>query len=118
MGIIDVFCTGCELIADKSSNLISTCPHKFNKGGVSLDECKGYISQYNGDTINYHPISKDCNVKKCGNETDAKNSLETFEIGGYEVYFCYACKYFILASCPWGPATAHGVGILTELYVI
>ena len=23
-----------------------------------------------------------------------------------------------LASCPWGPATAHGVGILTELYVI
>ncbi len=24
----------------------------------------------------------------------------------------------ILAICPWGPATAHGVGILTELYVI
>ena len=23
-----------------------------------------------------------------------------------------------LASCPWGPATANGVGILTELYVI
>ncbi len=23
-----------------------------------------------------------------------------------------------LASCPWGPATAYGVGILTELYVI
>ncbi len=23
-----------------------------------------------------------------------------------------------LSSCPWGPATAHGVGILTELYVI
>ncbi len=25
---------------------------------------------------------------------------------------------YILASCPWGPATANGVGILTELYVI
>ncbi len=25
---------------------------------------------------------------------------------------------FLLASCPLGPATAHGVGILTELYVI
>ncbi len=23
----------------------------------------------------------------------------------------------LLASCPWGPATAPGVGILTELYV-
>ncbi len=24
----------------------------------------------------------------------------------------------ILASCPWGPATAHGVGLLTEMYAI
>ncbi len=24
----------------------------------------------------------------------------------------------MLVSCPWGPATAHGVGILTELYAI
>ena len=24
----------------------------------------------------------------------------------------------VLASCPWGPATAHGVGILTESYTI
>ncbi len=23
-----------------------------------------------------------------------------------------------LASCPWGPATAHGVGLLIEMYVI
>ena len=23
-----------------------------------------------------------------------------------------------LASCPWGPATAYGVGVLTKLYVI
>ncbi len=23
-----------------------------------------------------------------------------------------------LASCPWGPATAHGVGLLTEMYAI
>ncbi len=23
-----------------------------------------------------------------------------------------------LASCPWGPATANGVGLLTEMYVI
>ncbi len=23
-----------------------------------------------------------------------------------------------LASCPWGPVTAHGVGILTEMHVI
>ncbi len=27
-------------------------------------------------------------------------------------------NHSILASCPWGPATAHGVGILTELYAI
>ena len=25
---------------------------------------------------------------------------------------------YLLASYPWGPATAHGVGTLTELYVI
>ncbi len=25
---------------------------------------------------------------------------------------------FTLASCPWGPATAHGVGLLTEMYAI
>ncbi len=24
----------------------------------------------------------------------------------------------LLASCPWGPATAHGVGILIKLHVI
>ena len=24
----------------------------------------------------------------------------------------------LLASCPWGPATAHGVGLLTEMYAI
>ncbi len=24
----------------------------------------------------------------------------------------------VLASCPWGLATAHGVGLLTEMYVI
>ena len=23
-----------------------------------------------------------------------------------------------LASCPWGPVTAHGLGLLTEMYVI
>ena len=28
------------------------------------------------------------------------------------------CVITTLDSCPWGPATAHGVGILTELYVI
>ncbi len=27
-------------------------------------------------------------------------------------------NFVLLASCPWGPATAHGVGILTKLYVI
>ncbi len=24
----------------------------------------------------------------------------------------------LLASCPWGPATAPGVGLLTEMYAI
>ena len=24
----------------------------------------------------------------------------------------------VLASCPWGPATDHRVGLLTEMYVI
>ena len=27
-------------------------------------------------------------------------------------------KNFILASCPWGPATAPLMGLLTEMYVI
>ncbi len=26
--------------------------------------------------------------------------------------------YDVLASCQWVPVTAHGVGILTEMYVI
>ncbi len=25
-------------------------------------------------------------------------------------------RYTRLASCPWGPATAHGVGVLSEMY--
>ena len=27
-------------------------------------------------------------------------------------------EYYILASCPWGPVTANGVDLLTEIYVI
>ena len=38
-------------------------------------------------------------------------------------FFClsesnYCQEINLLASCPWGPATVHGVGILTALYVI
>ncbi len=32
--------------------------------------------------------------------------------------FSTIINHEVLASCPWGPATAHGVGILNELYVI
>ncbi len=28
----------------------------------------------------------------------------------------YFRQHPILASCPWGLATAHGVGLLTEMY--
>ncbi len=27
-------------------------------------------------------------------------------------------EHIVLASCPWGPANAHRMGLLTELYVI
>ena len=30
----------------------------------------------------------------------------------------YTGEYYTLASCPLGPVTAHGVGILTEMHVI
>ena len=37
----------------------------------------------------------------------------------YQILFSLPLRdNYSLASCPWGPATAHGVGILTELYVI
>ncbi len=43
-------------------------------------------------------------------------------ITGNGIHFITGIRKFVchvvLASCPWGPATAHGVGILTELYVI
>ena len=45
-----------------------------------------------------------------GNIEGHGNFLENFNIkSGTNI---------ILASCPWGPATAHGLGTLTEMYVI
>ena len=37
---------------------------------------------------------------------------------GSAFYAAITQEMLVLASCPWGPATAHGVGMLTELYVI
>ena len=31
---------------------------------------------------------------------------------------CNSLKNILLASCPWGPATVDGVGLLTEMYAI
>ncbi len=36
----------------------------------------------------------------------------------YKQMDMYFPGYELLASCPWGPATAHGVGLLTEMYAI
>ncbi len=49
-----------------------------------------------------------------------------FAAHGLYVYSTDACcnliwlgvKDLLLASCPWGPATAHGVGLLTEMYAV
>ena len=37
---------------------------------------------------------------------------------GSAFYATITQEMLVLASCPWGPATAHGMGMLTELYVM
>ena len=32
-------------------------------------------------------------------------------------FFLYFVRNMVLASCPWGLATANGMGLLTEMYV-
>ncbi len=47
----------------------------------------GYLSQHNGNAINYSPTTKDCNIKTCKDESDAMSSLEAYH-SPYDVYYC------------------------------
>ena len=44
--------------------------------------------------------------------------IDPLDRGGKLVYLQENCRIRKLASCPWGPVTANGVDLLTEIYVI
>ncbi len=82
-----ILCTDCYLISGKERNLVVGCPHKFGKSGVSLSECKGYLSQNDGNAINYDPTRGACNIKTCEDENDARSKLAPYK-HPYDVYYC------------------------------
>ncbi len=47
-----------------------------------------------------------------------KNKHEYMLIKQQRCIYKHLLDNTILASCPWGPVTANGVDILTEMYVI
>ncbi len=67
-------------------------------GQTEVDEL--YKPQYNG--IEKRPIKFPTSVSFFPNENS-----------GLQLQRAYTTRH---ASCPWAPATAHGMGILTELY--
>ena len=64
-----------------------------SKTGVSLADCKGSLSQYNGNAFNYRPDTRECYIKSCEDETDAKSNLVSFS-QPFDVYYCDS-EYFI-----------------------
>ncbi len=61
------------------------------------------------------------NYKKPSHQVDSEMSI--FSSDEKQAYFnqyfpLNIVKHSLLASCPWGPATAHGVSLLTEMYAM
>ncbi len=69
--------------------------------------------------IKHTLLLKDMMKHKC-NEVDLQTSNIIRNVGSITHHTIPDMHEdnILLASCPWGPATAHGVGILTEMDVI
>ncbi len=77
----------CHLISAKERYLVSGCPHVGSKTGVSLADCKGSRSQYNGNAFNYRPDTRECYIKTCKDENNARSTLVSFS-QPFDVYYC------------------------------
>ena len=88
--------SACDFVQKSSltDSYFSDCPHKFNGGGFTLEQCQAKaLSIPGGNSINWNE-NGDCNVKACENVDDPM-----LKKGHNHAVYVYKCNGKCLQLC-------------------